>query len=374
MSNDSPSVTRVMHVISGDLWAGAEAMAHTLLSELRRDPSLELQVVVLNHGILAEKLRDSNVPVTVIEEKRYSALAIFAKLRRLVADIQPHIIHTHRQKENVLGALAARTVGAKSLRTVHGWIEFPNLGLRLDKRLFRWLDLASGSYLQQRIVAVSDELALKLSRQFETLRIKVIENGVDLEAVRAQARLTNPGLLGSRDCHRVGVVARLVPVKRHDRFIEAANLLLENHPRKFEFFIVGGGPLADELAEQLRQSPYASRIHALGFRRDVLNIIVALDAIVVCSEHEGVPMSVLEGAALGIPIVTVPLSSIEAIIVSGARGTIADSSSPQALAQAISESVKKSKPNVRFLGDDWEYSSATMARRYKGLYDELATG
>jgi hypothetical protein len=111
---------RILHVVSGDLWAGAEAQVAALVAELARSPQLQLHAVVLNHGELEMRLRAAGVGVTVLDESQLSAWRILRGIRAVVRDFRPDVIHTHREKENVLGGLAARLAGCASLRTVHG--------------------------------------------------------------------------------------------------------------------------------------------------------------------------------------------------------------------------------------------------------------
>src|SRR5690606_8407204 len=107
--------------ISGDLWAGAEAQAFALLSALSMQPEMSVAVALMNEGELARRLRSSNIPVTVIPESRLSFPRLLHKLRRLISDWRPDVIHTHRTKENILGSLANLTTGrAACIRTVHG--------------------------------------------------------------------------------------------------------------------------------------------------------------------------------------------------------------------------------------------------------------
>ncbi len=372
MNNHHRLPIRVLHILSGDLWAGAEAVALTLLCEMTRGSHINVHAALMNDGTLAAKLREADISVSIFDENRFSAIAIVAKLRHLANDFRPQIVHTHRQKENVLGSIVARAVHAKSIRTVHGWTEFPDPGLRLDKRLFRWLDTAAGRYLQQRVIAVSDDLKMMLSTQFDRECIIVVENGINLCAVR-EASKKIPDLPGIVTACRIGIVGRLVSVKRHDRFIAAASLLLDSHQDEIECYIVGDGPLANSVASLIRDSGHAENIHQLGFRQDIPGIVGTLDALVVTSDHEGVPMNVLEAASLGVPIVSVPIPSIAAIIQSGAKGMISDQSSAESLAEAIATTMNAGKSMINSLDDNWRYSSSTMASRYLEIYADLVT-
>ena len=363
---------QVMHVLSGDLWAGAEVMAHTLLRELVHNFGIEAHAVVLNDGELAARLRRDDIETTVLDETKMSAWQIFRKLKRLAVSQQPQLIHTHRKKENILGSMVARSIGAASLRTVHGWTEFPSLGMNPAKHLSQHLDRLCGRALQQKIVAVSDELRNRLAPEFGSNRICVIENGVDIGRVRELANKGNVSLPGKPDSRRVGIVARLVPVKRHDRFIRIATGLLEASSPDYEFHIVGDGPEFAAIHALASASNHADKIHMLGFREDVLQVIRRMDALVVASDHEGIPMNVLEAVALGVPVVSAPLASIEAILASGASGAIATDNSDEALQQAIEKTLTSGKDEpVKALDEKWIFSARNMAGRYVELYDQL---
>jgi len=112
---------KVMHLISGDLWAGAEVQAYTLLSRLRQMPNVEIIAVLLNHGQLQNRLVDSGVSTVVIDEQAHGFVSIVRQLRKLLVSVRPDILHTHRYKENVLGGLATGCGSlCKLVRTVHG--------------------------------------------------------------------------------------------------------------------------------------------------------------------------------------------------------------------------------------------------------------
>src|SRR5690625_6993292 len=113
------SALRITHIASGDLWAGAEAQMANLLAALHQTEGVKLDVVLLNHGELEARLRQAGIPVTVLDEGELSAFIIAWRLWRHFRRKRPDLVHTHRCKENVLGSVAARLVGARSVRTVH---------------------------------------------------------------------------------------------------------------------------------------------------------------------------------------------------------------------------------------------------------------
>lgn len=297
---------RVLHIASGDLWAGAEAQAFTLITHLKRMPETDVAAVLMNEGTLAGRLRSAGIRVHVMDERKSGAVRIFSDLRAVLADWRPDVIHTHRVKENIIGSLSNRMCrNVPSIRTVHGDKEHSGApGWRgIRRRLVHAADRWCGRALQQKVVAVTTEMAARLAREFPEQRIVVIENGVDPEAVRAQ-RTTAQFRAAEPDATHIGIAGRLVKVKRVDLFLETSALLLrECRPRRWRFHVFGDGPMRGEL-EQLSDAWHiADSVTFHGHRQDIATSVGGLDALVICSDHEGLPMISLEAVALGVPTV-----------------------------------------------------------------------
>lgn len=297
---------RILHVASGDLWAGAEVQAFTLLVHLARLPDTEVAAVLMNSGLLADKLRSVGVPTYVFEEQKTLSVELFIRLRKVLRTWRPDVVHTHRRKENILASLANRSCNdVPSVRTVHGADEhFAGAGVRgARQRALTGLDRWCGRALQQRIIVVTRELGGCLRGEFPPERIVVIENGVDFEALDqqrgvAEFRLAEP------DAIHIGIAGRLVAVKRVDIFLESASLLRQKDSgRKWRFHVFGDGPLRPDLEAQARGLRLDDSVTFHGHRDDIATCLAGLDAVVMCSDHEGMPMLALEAAALGVPTV-----------------------------------------------------------------------
>lgn len=284
---------RVLHVISGDLWAGAEAQAATLLKHLK--PLCDVSAVLLNEGELATRLRAYDIPVTVFDESTLSTWQILQKLRQHMKQLKPDVVHTHRQKENIVGAIAnSTTVKARCVRTVHGAPEFSGgWKTKIQRALDNWV----GNNLQDVIIAVSDELRTKLIGTFPENKIQVVMNGVDVEELKTKAGIANFKKAEPNKIH-IGIIGRLVPVKRVDIFLETAALFKKENKTEYHFHVVGNGPLESELKAQAASLDLESIVTFHGHRSDVPSYINSLDAVVMCSDHEGLPMVALETLAL----------------------------------------------------------------------------
>ena len=309
---------RILHIISGDLWAGAEVQAYTLLTELREH--CELLVVLMNQGELATRLIKAGISVKIIDETRTSSLKIFLRLCTVIRNFAPDLIHTHRQKENILGSIA-NTLASRftrkrlwrrsaSVRTAHGAPEFQHSGL---KKIQVWLDRFCGNYLQDAVIAVSSDLASQLNNFFRHSNIHVIRNGVNRHSLQSvtpasDLRLARP------DAFHIGIIGRLEPVKRVDLFLYAAHCLREKTTTPVHFHIVGDGKLAATLKVLGNELDLSTDITFHGHRTDPANVIAALDAVVMCSDHEGTPMTALETLALGKPLIAHSVGGLREIL------------------------------------------------------------
>ena len=308
---------RIMHVVSGDLWAGAEVQAFTLMSHLALMPETEIAAVLLNDGVLAKRLRSAGIEVHVIDEQQIGVTGILLRLRRVLEEWRPDVVHTHRVKENILGALANRLgPNVPSVRTTHGGNERRiGWGARsVVNRAALGFDRWCGRRLQQRVVAVSEQLGRDLVSSFGADKVVVIDNGIDVDAVRAEQGVAE-FRAAIPDVAHIGIIGRLVAVKRVDLFIGMAAMLKEDRrgPKK-RFHVFGDGPLRRSLEALARRQRVADDVKFHGHREDIATCMGGLDVLVNCSDHEGMPMTALEASALGVPLVAHAVGGLTSVV------------------------------------------------------------
>ncbi len=245
---ETEHMIRVLHIASGDLWAGAEVQLYFLAKALAAQHGIHQHVIVLNPGTLEQKLTGIEIPVTVLDESRSSAFALIRAIHTTIRSFDADIVHTHRRKENILGTLSSlvrkKTI---SIRTVHGSPEHSSTRLQLRQRLINLTDYLVARLFQKSIVAVSSELRDSLQLSYGS-KVCFIPNGID--DIKMPPILDKSSYRQSRRGRVVVAFAgRLVPVKRIDLFIEIARLAEALEPGQFEFRIFGDGP-GRILAEQ----------------------------------------------------------------------------------------------------------------------------
>ena len=323
---------RVLTVVSGDLWAGAEVQVYQLLLAARHDPSVEIHVVVLNPGMLADRLAAEGIAVTVLDESQLGMRALAGGIRALAQEWRPAVVHTHRRKEHFLGALAARACGAGLVATIHGRSELPQRGVGLRQQLLRIAERTLLARVYRKLIAVSDELAEYLpgGEQHKA----VIPNSVDVMAVR-EAAMADPMPTLHAGVVRIGFLGRLVPVKQVRFMLDMMHLLEVAQPGCWVLHIVGDGPLRQELEGRVEGLGLERAVTFHGFLPDPLPLMAQMDLILFASEHEGLPMTALEALALGMPIVSPPIGSLEKLIAEAGAGAVARSAEPSDLADAL---------------------------------------
>ena len=365
---------RVLHVSSGDLWAGAEVQAFTLMSHLMRMPDTEVSAVLLNEGTLADRLGAAGVPVRVLDERKIAAPRILMQLRGILRGWKPDVIHTHRQKENILGALANRSGrNVPCVRTIHGASERAGAAGWADvrHRVVAGLDRWCGRTLQQRIIAVTRELGARLSQEFPANKIAVIENGVDAEEVRRSAGVAEFRAAEPEATH-IGIAGRLVAVKRVDLFIAAAALLSHESPqRRWKFHIFGEGPMRAHLETLADQCRLRDQVIFHGHRSDIATCVGGLDVLVMCSDHEGMPMIALEAAVLGIPTVAHAVGGLIDVVPQEFLVVRHDASGYRDGILRALRADGRALAKIRAAETVVKYSAARNAEKVRALYEEL---
>ncbi|MBU1318339.1 MAG: glycosyltransferase family 4 protein [candidate division Zixibacteria bacterium] len=368
---------KVCHLISGDLWAGAEVQTYTLLCSLAALPNLHVTAVVLNEARLAEKLREAGIEVSVIDESRHGFFEIKSRLQKELSTSQPDILHTHRYKENILGGLVKSKCRIRHLiQTVHGIQEGFSGLKRFKMNMYTYMNDRFTRSCFSRVVAVSKDIERHLAAKYGSDRVVVIHNSTDRSNRPSKTPQEIRAELGIHAEHAIiGAVGRLVPVKALDIFLDAAARILEKRPQT-TFLIAGDGPLRTELTDRASRLGIEKNVLLTGFRADILNIISIFDIFVVSSYHEGIPVSVLEAMSLEKAVVSTEVGGMREIIQDSVSGILVPPGSSDAIAEACLRILTDSDLRARIeagatarIGE--EFSAEIQRDRMLKLYHEV---
>lgn len=355
---------RVCHLVSGDGWGGAETVVAGLIEGQCRHGDLGVSVIALNEGRLADVARGAGVTVEVVPEARRTFPALARDVRRALLRLSPDVVHTHRYKENLLSFLLARGVGARSVVTIHGYEPPIGLGRRTLVAARDTVTFRLGRAVGARFAAVSDDLAVRYGVEDVCVTVR---NGVRTVSGRSRAEAGCAGLPPSAAV--VGWIGRMVEVKDLPLLLRAF-ALLAGEPW---LLLVGDGPERPAVERMAGELGVASRVLCTGFVENPGRWLARMDAFVLCSKHEGLPMALLEALDGGIPVVAAAVGGIpEALAESDAARLVADRD-PVAWARAIEEALRREKTTRarvergRALVQD-RFSVEAMTYRYDALY------
>jgi glycosyltransferase involved in cell wall biosynthesis len=363
---------KILHIVSGDLWAGAENMAYNLLRHLKDIGDLEISVVLLNKGRLAEQLRVGGIAVHVINENSHSFWQIFQRIRKIVKNDRPDIIHSHRYKENLLALLVALCCrGINLVSTQHG---LPETG-QISPSISREIKTRINFQLLSRFfttVAVSEDMRRVLVNGygFHQNKVEVIHNGIELLSPTAHQDNTEPFVIGSS--------GRLFPVKDFPLMVEIARAVSAAGAKDVRFELAGDGPELTSLEMLIRDYGLGECFRLRGHQNDMESFYKGLDIYLNTSIHEGIPMTILEALVHGLPVIAPDVGGIPEIIDNGIEGFLIGSRSPVDFAEKClylrdnRDEFKKMALAARQKAV-LNFSADRMAENYSGLYRRLAS-
>jgi len=358
----------IAHLIETDGPGGAERMLASLANELQASGYPGIAFVPARiEGWLESELRGFGVPIEYVPlQKPFSR----AFARALAAAFRRHdvaLAHSHEFTMAFYGAWASRLAGVPHVITMHGSRYYAE---RWRRRLaMRWAVGASAG-----VAAVSHKLAESMRRDLWLRRghVTVVPNGIRRRPAAANGIRRELGV-GPED-RLVLAVGNLYPVKGHADLVTAVSYLAPRYPA-LHLAIAGRGELAETLNREANTRRIADRVHLLGLRNDVAELLAAADAFVLPSRSEGLPLALLEAMFAGLPIVATRVGEVPTALANGSAGLLVEPARPDELARAI-ERILTDAELARELGKSAqdraaaEYDVANMAARYRSLYND----
>jgi glycosyltransferase involved in cell wall biosynthesis len=270
---------------------------------------------------------------------------ILFKLIREIRSFKPDVIHTHTAKAGVIGRLASIFSLHSSFRvhTFHGHLlsgYFSSVKTRLVVLIERVLALQT-HILVSVGEKVRDELLVKKIGNFSKFRI--FPPGLVLKTlITRDSALTSLGL--DSTYIYVSFIGRITQIKRPDRFLEMVELVYRKN-NNVKFLVAGGGDLLDVC--QKTASDKALPVIFLGWRSDIENVISASDIVVLTSDNEGTPISLIQAGLAGKPTVSTNVGSVKEIVLDGKTGLITELT-PESIAIAIDILIRDKALRNRF--------------------------
>ncbi|MEX1188894.1 MAG: glycosyltransferase [Bacteroidia bacterium] len=336
-------------------------------------------------------------PIIIPEMKREIDLKndyeAYRKMVNIIKEFKPDIVHTHASKAGTIGRLAASNMNVPVIvHTFHGHVfhsYFGKMKTVMYKNIERNLARRSST-----IIAISEKQKTELClihRICKPEKIKVIPLGFDLSRFTEnmdEKRIQFRSRYQLKDDEiAIGIIGRIVPVKNHRLFLEAAEIVLKKTSKKLRFFIIGDGEdrlrvegYARELNLDFTDAHSSNEIKPLTFTSWIKEIDVAcagLDIIALTSLNEGTPVSLIEAQAANKPIVTTNVGGIENVVIEGVTALLSHSKTDASqFADKLLEITESEEKRQEMSRVGWEHVKnkfhyTRLVRDMTELYYEL---
>jgi glycosyltransferase involved in cell wall biosynthesis len=283
------------------------------------------------------------VPMEITEMRRsilpfYDIIAYF-KIKKIIREFRPDIVHTHASKSGAIGRMAARSCKVKLVvHTFHGHVFhsyfskfMSSLIVRFEKYLAKKTDA---------IIAISDSQKHELVDIYKIApaeKVFTIPLGFNLDKFsldqESKKNIFRNKYGFAKDEIIIGIIGRIVPIKNHEMFLEVAALVKSNSNKNIRFAIIGDGEsrvLVEKKAQELGlgysyfiTSPKSNTdVVVTSWETEIDQALAGLDIVVLTSHNEGTPVSLIEAQAAGKPVVSTNVGGVEDVVLHGETGYI----------------------------------------------------
>jgi glycosyltransferase involved in cell wall biosynthesis len=363
---------RVVHLVETLALGGMERVVQRLALETDAQ-RFEVQVVCLKAvGVVGDELRAAGIPVSCVEVSRDRPDYLgFVTIGRFLRGLRPDVVHTHNSPALIFGATGAWLAGVRRIvHTEHGR-KFPD-------RLRYMVAERIASSVVNRVVGVTQEVTDAL-RRFEFIparKLTTVVNGVAAPtpiSATERSRVRTEDFQVDATQFVVGFAGRFVWEKDLPNLLQAWQRVLAAKPHAV-LVLAGDGPERPAVEAAIAQLGIGPSIRLLGMRADVPRLLQAMDAFVMASKSEGLPLALLEAMAVGLPCVCTRVGGMPAALGDGEAGWIVPPSDPAALADRLEHVVTDAADRRRVAEAaarrfDAQYTSRAMVQAYQDLYD-----
>ncbi len=355
---------RLLHVMYSFSIGGSEMVARDIALGL--DDWIHGAVALGPGGPLEAELNQAGVLTWAVRADQPSPLRTVTRLRRVIREFRPDVVHSHHLYGLTYACLGSLFSGVRLVHTEHEYYSL--MGAKARRRIKRL------SRFCQAVTAVNEETAAFLTDEAGVARelVSVIRNGVDVDLYR-RAGIAREQLQLADSDQVIGIVGRLEPVKGHGILLEAFAEVRKSAPY-VKLLIVGDGSERARLEAKASDLGLADDVRFVGPRRDIPDLLHAMDVFVVSSLEEGLPMSLLEAMAAARPVVATAVGSIPGVVRNGETGLLVPPDDKTALAAALDALLRDQNLRNRLAANALqlageEYSLRASLAKYREVYN-----
>jgi glycosyltransferase involved in cell wall biosynthesis len=311
--------------------------------------------------------------------------AAYKRIKQIIEEFKPDIVHTHAAKAGAIGRKAALSCGVKVIvHTYHGHVfhsYFGKLKTLLYKKIERQLAKKTTA-----IVAISELQKKELCYEHKIApenKFHVISLGFDLskfqENLSEKRKKTRERLQLSESDIAVAIVGRLVPIKNHSLFLDAIELLAKESVFA-NYYIVGDGSERNTIETRVKEllAIYPVKITLIGWETDIATFNAGMDVLCLTSNNEGTPVSLIEAQAGNLPIVTTDVGGVRDIVKDEETAFVVPPKNAEQFAQKLKILIQNEKIREKMSQNGWTYVKdnfdyRTLTKNMRDLYYKLLT-
>jgi glycosyltransferase involved in cell wall biosynthesis len=369
---------KVLHVIYSLYRGGAERIIETQVLGADRRHYEILVCSITGGGDLIHRMSNAGARVFLLGKRRRGDITAVTKLANLISVERVDLLHLHNMPGMFWGTLAGMLSGRRApiVRTEHNPY-MPETLPRLYRSLYPHFTKRA-----KRVICVSEAARRSFCTAFPRLadRYIALPNGIRVQVYeklppRHECRAAFHLAPGER---LIGTVGRMSPVKNHRLLIEAFARVREQLPDT-NLAIIGEGELRQKLADYAADLGVSEYVSLVKESRMIDYFYGALDVFVLSSDSEGMPLTLLEALASGIPVVATEVGGIPEVVESGTTGYLVPKGSAEFLAKRIIELLQDpakaqsmalaGRAHVRE-----KFPAEKMVEGIERIYDEILEG
>jgi len=339
-------------------------------------------------------LREMGIKPYIIKEMQRKInprkdLIAYRKIKQIIKEYKPDIVHTHASKAGMLGRLAAiNTKVPIIIHTFHGHV-FHSYFNHYKTQFFKEIErkLANKS---SKIIAISEKQQYELSEVHKIAtkdKFSVIPLGFDLSKfhnnIDYKRHKFRKEYKIADDEIAIAIVGRLVPIKNHKLFLKAIQFVVKNSSKKIRAFIVGDGESRSEIIKQAKElglsysfNKERATINFTSWITDVDCVYAGVDIVTLTSLNEGTPVSLIEAQAANKPVLSTKVGGIENIVIEEKTGLLAKTNDTFDFSNKLLKLVENNNFRYKLSTQGWQnvkekYSYESLIKNTENLYNEL---
>ncbi len=353
----------------------------TLLVGGMKDASEDSSEFILNNlGITPTIIPEMRREVHLKTDRK-----AYKKVKALMKEFKPDIVHTHASKAGALGRLAAAELKVPViLHTFHGHVfhsYFSKAKTTFYKKTERYLAARSS-----RIIAISDLQKQELVNEHKICapeKVVVVPLGFDLSRFRENMEDKRTQFRHAYQLEddeiAIAIIGRLVPIKNHELFLNALQEVAGKTSRKIRAFIVGDGEERQRLetiAKTLQldfatpEDPRKALLTFTSWIKDVDRVNAGVDLVALTSKNEGTPVSLIEAQAANKPIVSTNVGGIENVVIPNETALLSPNEDAHAFAQNLLQLIENDEQRQQMAANSWNHVKEKF--HYQRLVNDMA--